>query len=681
MMLISAKAKGRFYRVGRRLLILVFLLCEISLSAQKIEYDNLAVELQWFNQKIIHEEFSDPEGSAAALDSLHSFALESGDDRRMAWYWYYRGYKAKNATELDSAQLYLEKVIAHGDNDRWVDHALMQNGYNALGNVYSYRGDSESELECHFLALPYARASGLVYGIATTTYNIGKVLTKRGSYLEAIPYVKECLEIDLQLNDSLNIALDFVAIANLHSRLDEHDEALKYLREAILFANEKGHPIQYVKVLNSLAVAELENGTKDKVRPMIEKALEVAHQQEDTLGIITSMHALAKMHHSNGAQAEASKVLSAAHDLSLRRGNQEAQVAIALLQSKMLSARQRIRLLEEMMPTIKLVGRKELLGDARDQLIESYRQIGNDLAVISLQDSTIAYLENSSKAQVTQATQSFDLRLQLAETERNLEVTTLRNEFQEKSLKNQRIGLALAALTLLILSWLVYRLFQKNKLIASQKEDIEKAFQEKDTLLREIHHRVKNNLQVISSLLSLQGRHSKNPQVVDAIRKGKDRVRSMSLIHQNLYQRENLTGVAIDDYLGKLFKNLFDSYNIEPGRISLTTEIEKLNLDIETVIPIGLVVNELVSNSLKYAFPGERIGQIEIRLQEIDDVLELIVKDNGVGMSDRIKDQGEQGFGYKLINTFKSKLKADLEVTSDDGTEVRLLIHKYDKVA
>jgi len=662
-----------------RILVLLFL--GLPLSAQKMEFNNLAVELQWFNQKIIHEEFINPEGSRAALDSLHRFALESGDDRRLAWYWYYRGYKAKNATELDTAQYYLEKVIAHGDNERWVDHALMQNGYNALGNVYSYRGNSKQELECHYHALPYARASGLIYGIATTTYNIGKVLTKMGSHLEAIPYMKECLEIDLQLNDSLNIALDFVAIANLHKRLGEEGEALSYLRDAIGYASEKGHPIQYVKVQNALALSELESGNPDLARPMIEKSLNVAQAHQDTLGMITSMQAMARVHFAAETHGEASSILSTALDLAHRRGNREAEVGINLLQTKMLPTREQISTLESIMPLAKQVGKNDLIRDARDQLIDAYRDLGKTAEIVSLQDSTIAFLENSSKTRIDRAAETFDIRLQLAETERNLEMTTLRNEFQEKGLRNQRIGLALAALTLLILSWLLFRLYQKNKLIASQKEDIEKAYDEKDTLLREIHHRVKNNLQVISSLLSLQGRYSKNPQVVEAIRKGKDRVRSMSLIHQNLYQRENLTGVAIDDYLEKLFKNLFDSYNIEPSRISLATDIEKLNLDIETVIPIGLVVNELVSNCLKYAFPGERMGKVRISLREINDVLELIVKDDGVGMSDPTQSKGDRSFGYKLINTFKTKLKAELNVASNNGTEVTLLIRKYDKVA
>ena len=209
---------------------------------------------------------------------------------------------------------------------------------------------------------------------------------------------------------------------------------------------------------------------------------------------------------------------------------------------------------------------------------------------------------------------------------------------------------------------------------------ISRNLEEKEILLKEIHHRVKNNLQVISSLLSLQGRQTDNPEIEAAIRESKDRVKSMSLIHQSLYQKDNLTGIEIKDYFEKLFRSLFDSYNIRREDIKLDMEIDDLMLDVDTVIPIGLVVNELVSNALKHAFPSGQ-GLVNVSLKEVNDSLVLKVFDNGKGISNAHEISNSDSFGYKLIRSFKRKMKGELDIRSDKGTQVSMVINRYSKVA
>ena len=130
------------------------------------------------------------------------------------------------------------------------------------------------------------------------------------------------------------------------------------------------------------------------------------------------------------------------------------------------------------------------------------------------------------------------------------------------------------------------------------------ALKEKDFLLREIHHRVKNNLQVISSLLSLQARQIGDKNIQKAINEGRSRVRSMALIHQNLYQNENLTGVSVERYLSNLLSELFDTYKVDSDKITLHFNIQDIDLDVDTMVPFGLILNELISNCLKHAFPN-----------------------------------------------------------------------------
>ena len=137
---------------------------------------------------------------------------------------------------------------------------------------------------------------------------------------------------------------------------------------------------------------------------------------------------------------------------------------------------------------------------------------------------------------------------------------------------------------------------------------------EREVLLKEIHHRVKNNLQIISSLLNLQARFIKDKSAVDAVQEGRNRVKSMALIHQKLYQQDNIQGINMPEYIENLSRALLTSYKIKGDRITVDRKVDAIYLDIDTAIPLGLIINELLTNSLKYAFPENEKGELKISL-------------------------------------------------------------------
>jgi two-component sensor histidine kinase len=249
---------------------------------------------------------------------------------------------------------------------------------------------------------------------------------------------------------------------------------------------------------------------------------------------------------------------------------------------------------------------------------------------------------------------------------------------QQQKIKAQRKGIwtmfaGLAVLCgLLFLSWQLYQKVKKSNVALSR------AMEEKNILLREIHHRVKNNLQVISSLLKLQSGYIRDDAAIQAIAEGRSRVQSMALLHQNLYKDDNLTGVNMHEYFENLIQGLFDTYNISAERIRLHTNIAPISLDVDTVVPLGLITNELISNTLKHAFPGEMSGELFIDLYEAGDELVLRVRDTGVG--DQM-EKGKDGFGSKLIQSLSDKLEARINTSYLKGTTVEVLIRDYKKAA
>jgi len=215
---------------------------------------------------------------------------------------------------------------------------------------------------------------------------------------------------------------------------------------------------------------------------------------------------------------------------------------------------------------------------------------------------------------------------------------------------------------------------------ALQKEaaKTESSLQEKELLLREIHHRVKNNLQVISSLLSLQSRTSKDEQAIEMAKESQNRIKVMALIHEKLYRSKDFANVEFNDYIKNLVNDLFASYRVSASRISLKLEIEDLSLGIDTAIPTGLIINELVTNCLKYAFSKDSDGEIRISLRSLDDCQnELIVRDNGVGIPETLDIKNAESLGLRMItNLTERSLHGKVSINRDNGTEFRIIFRE-----
>ncbi len=190
---------------------------------------------------------------------------------------------------------------------------------------------------------------------------------------------------------------------------------------------------------------------------------------------------------------------------------------------------------------------------------------------------------------------------------------------------------------------------------------------EKEVLLKEVHHRVKNNLQVISSILSLQTAHVDGDQrILELLRVSRDRIRSMSFIHESLYQNKDFSYIDMAEYIGGLSGNLVMSYSVN-GKISLERELQKADLVLDRAIPCGLILNELISNAFKHAFPGGRNGTVRIGLALKDEQISISVSDNGIGLPEGFNAHHDGNLGLELVRTLVDQLDGKMKVTSDKG--------------
>ena len=200
---------------------------------------------------------------------------------------------------------------------------------------------------------------------------------------------------------------------------------------------------------------------------------------------------------------------------------------------------------------------------------------------------------------------------------------------------------------------------------------IKSSLNEKSILLQEIHHRVKNNMQIISSLLNLQTKYVNDEKAIEVLKESQNRVKSMAMIHEKLYLSKDLSNINFGDYIHSLVTNLFYSYNIEKTYIKPLLEVDDLNLNIDTAVPCGLIISELVSNSLKYAFPPGMNGEIFISLKFVDNKYELIIRDNGVGLSDDIDFNNLETLGLLLVNNLTDQIDGEMTINRKQETEFR----------
>ena len=204
------------------------------------------------------------------------------------------------------------------------------------------------------------------------------------------------------------------------------------------------------------------------------------------------------------------------------------------------------------------------------------------------------------------------------------------------------------------------------------EDSVKASLQEKEVLLQEINHRVKNNLQIISSLLSLQSQDIQDEQALRSFQVSQDRIKAMALVHEKLYQSDDLARIDIGEYIRSLADDLRSSYGLGSQDVNLTIDVDNILLGVDTAIPCGVIVNELVSNSLKHAFPEGRAGEIVISFRKIDGQYTMIFKDDGVGLPEDVDIAHPSSLGLTIVNALTGQLGGDIALARNGGTEISI---------
>ncbi len=501
---------------------------------------------------------------------------------------------------------------------------------------------------------------------------------RAGEADKSIEQYQKSIELARSINDKPQEATMLNSLGLVHRRGGNLEEALEYLVVAGEKAEELGELRVLASAINNRAIIHKTRGEFPEALELYEKALELALAESpvDELGIGYVHNNLSGVYQKMGQSDRALVESRLAYDIFSRLGGPREQCAALIGMGVNLANLDRF---QEAIPSYH---KAIAIGKDYDIFrVAALKGVGQAYKGLRQLDSTVHYLEleanlrqEMKEKERIKVLADMEGKYQTAEKQREIDKLEYEEKLSQARIQRQGWIIGLGLLALGVVSLLLYRVFQQRQRISQQSQQLTKSLEDKETLLKEIHHRVKNNLQMVSSLLSLQSRYVADDTAVAALKMGNSRVRSMALIHQKLYMSDEVsTTVKAGEYLQKLLDELVG--NLTPPELALTTntDLEDLELDIDTMIPLGLIANELVTNSLKYAFRDRQKGQISLSLKRLNGKTVLHLADDGVGTSNNPAEAPES-FGYLLINSLSEQLEGELKVDGSDGMKVTLTV-------
>lgn len=536
--------------------------------------------------------------------------------------------------------------------------------FNNTGMVYIQQGQYPPALENFTKAVKIWQQLNQPLRVTPLIENIGMVYFRQEDFQLALSYFKESFQSYTEQNNEAAASKILVNMGAAYNRLQLHEQALDAHTRALAFFEKSNSVTGMGITYNNIGNVHKEMNNFQKALEFYMKSLALKKKMNDQVGIAVSLKNVAETYLNLNDLSKAKEYID-----------------------------QSLKIAEE-------TGAKEQIKDAYDILEKMYEKTKDfEKALVfekrraQAKDSIFSTdkTEQISRMRAIYETEKAEQEIKMAQLQAERKDAAIAVLNKENELKNSQrnffVAVAGSLLVMVLLALYLYRQKQKSNALLSEKNlVIEKSLHERESLLKEIHHRVKNNLQIISSLLSLQSKSLHDTDAQGAISESRNRVKSMALIHEQLYQEDTISGVDMKDYLQRLVNSLTSSYGLDTDRVEIKIVADNILLDVDSAIPLGLIINELVSNSMKYAFPEKKSGTILVSLHNMMDELRLTVKDDGVGMDPTKKSN--HSFGLSMVNSLMRKLKAEMNIVSDvampfgrQGTSVELVIRDFRKVA
>ncbi|MBC8767957.1 tetratricopeptide repeat protein [Arenibacter sp. BSSL-BM3] len=571
----------------------------------------------------------------------------------LAYYWHTR-----NLTKaLQYTKLGLERTLEM-ENRLWHGRFQITQGAILL---------RMEKLDSAQIVLEKAKSKVLTKDLAFLNTQLGYVFERRGQLDKAADYAMEALRLGEEQNDKKAIALAYSDLSNIFWKQAKYDKGLKYgIKSIVLFEEHGIIDLDYDFTLYVVANNYLKLNRHEEALKYFEHALAIGERYgfynnlSDVYISLVDLYAYLN----NYKKAEKAGHNAVKYAELLENGFMLMRSWLSIGKMQNLQGKYK-NAIESLQKSLNVA--TDDFGDEY-YLSQAYEALGK------------AYAGDHNYMEAYKAFSKYDgLKKAIFTAESDHRIALLQTEFevaqkedtillQQGTIKKQQSNQILTSiitgllLFLLVLGFVAIKNNQRKNVLLQHQNN------EKEFLIKEIHHRVKNNLEVVSSLLSLQSTHIDDKKIKENMHQIQNRIQSMSMIHQNLYQGKNLASIEMKNYFKILGDYVLHSYGAGQ-RINMVYEMNEIELNVDIATPIGLIVNELITNALKYAFPNNLKGTITIGLVQKSDYLELKVNDNGIGIKNGNKANGI-GFGTQLIALLTKQLDGKMVLRQKKGTSV-----------
>ena len=625
-----------YISIFRRALLIILLLY-ISLFNTYCQYDIISL--------LDSAELKQEKEPLVALDYALKAKMQSeyeNDQQLLSQSYYQIGKIYRILGDLVAAEDNLNKALFYKSNNQ----ALLADYYNEKGIILKQQSRFDEALELYNETLLIQQKEGNIKGEARSYNNIGRIYEAMENYHEAFRYYQKALLIYDKLPITKSTAITLQNIGNIYRATEVLDSAMLYYQNALSIYEFSENKLLIAYVYNSIAAVTADRET---AIAYLNKSIKIQKEINAELDLGKSYVELAEVY--------------------IKYKQFEAAIPY-LINGYELFASSR---------------HKNSARDALKYLYQTYKSLGDYENALKYQTIYFAYQDSIKSENNSNAMQRYESELNLKDKEIQIAINELeinssneKLELRKKQILFSIVGISLLIILLFLVVLQVFRQRRNNVLLNSQKLQIEKRDKEKEVLIREVHHRVKNNLQIILSLLAMEQRKSKNNEVKDALAYGKQRIEAMSLIHEKLYQQSDLSNIYLEDYLLDIAENLlfsFDKTNI----IKLIISSDILSIDTDIAINLGLITAELMTNSIKHGYnPQIENFKISILVTETNNTVAYKYSDNGIGIVANNTSEEVKSFGQKLILSIIKKLKGEITINpkSNLGFELSFNFNK-----
>lgn len=522
------------------------------------------------------------------------------------------------------------------------------------------------KLDSAYIVLDDAKSKVKEGDLAFLNTQLGYVYERKGQLGRAADYVLESLRLGEKLNDKKAIALAYSDLSNLFWKQSKFEKGLEYgLKSLAIFEERNLNDLDYDFTLyvvgnNYLALKKYQKAL-DFFTNSIAMGERYGFYNNLSDVYISMVDLYAYLNNFEEAKLAGENAIKYAQLLDNNFMLMRSWLSVGKFQNLQGKYSLAIKSLQKCITiATKDFGDDFFLSQAYEGLGRAYAGNHNYQAAYDAFHKYDQLKNNIFTAEADQRISRLQTELGVSEKEKTIQLQNIKLKKQ----KSEQILIIIFTSLLMLLLILLYMSYQNNR---EKNKQLEKQNKEKEFLLKEIHHRVKNNLGIVSSLLTLQAADLTDPSIVDVMQESENRIFSMSMIHQRLYQGNNIAAVEMKDYFVHLGNHILELFGVE-DRVQIEYNMTSIDFDVDTAVPLGLIVNELLTNALKYAFPNQRKGIIKITLQIVkNDVYELTVADNGKSTIDNTFNKGT-GFGTQLIKLLIQQLDGKVKPSSNDGT-------------